>query len=211
MKLKWFCLKKKGAINQSEHAPPSEESRPEEEPSIPVVSIVPLDELPPKNEKTTEKASRKQAPASPANWWAAIGVGVIVLFLSIVINIGILAALNGGLRYVSVSEFVVARQEVDSIGDRLQGIRSNLGSLQERLDNLQGLSGRMDNLESNQKDLQNQLAESMNEIKQVQSNVEDISKEIEQLSDQVQEAQKRAVLFEDFVSGLRKLLETLQP
>jgi len=198
-------------MSQSEHAPPNKESQTTEETSGQVVSIVPLAELPPKNEKSTEKASKNQEPASSISWWIALIVGMIVLCLSIVINIGILTALNGGLRYVSLSEFVIARQEVDSINDRLQEVRSDLGSLQERLDNLQGLSGRMDSLASNQKDLMNQLAESRNEVKQVQSNIEDISQKIKQLSDQVQETQKQAALFMDFVSGLRKLLETLQP
>jgi len=198
-------------MSQSEHAPPFKESQTLEEPSGQVVSIVPLAELPPKNEKSTEKESKDQVTASSASWWIALIVGVIVLCLSIVINIGVLTALNGGLRYVSLSDFVIARQEVDSINERLQEVRSDLGSLQERLDNLQGLSGRMDSLESNRIDLMNQLAESKNEVKQVQSNIEDVSLKVKQLSDQVQETQKQATLFKDFVLGLRKLLETLQP
>lgn len=198
-------------LGNSEHAPPDQEEKIAERPVDQVVSIVPFAEVPPKSEKPREKTPKDQPISKTYVWWVAASLGAFVLLLSVLLNFAVLAAVNHGWRYVSPSDLMVVQREMETAKEQMQGVRGELGALHERLDALQGISGRIDTLESAQKELKDQLVKSIDDVQKAQDKVDDLGRRIDQLADQVDEARKQAGRFEGFFTGLKELLDTIQP
>ena len=173
------------------------------------VSIIPFKEPPSKSDKPSERSPKPKNTSHANVWWLAVGTGFVVLLLSLFINLGILANINSGLRFVTPAEYNNLQREVENTNTQVQGLRSDADSLRKRMDNLQGLSGRMDSIETSHKELQGQLARSADDVQRTKQNIDDLSNQINELQIKVEEAQKQAILFDSFFTGLKDLLAKL--
>ncbi|PKO12369.1 MAG: hypothetical protein CVU39_24380 [Chloroflexi bacterium HGW-Chloroflexi-10] len=91
-----------------------------------------------------------------------IGVVLLTAFLTMMITIlltlGILAAVNGGLQYASFDNAAQMQANISRLSDRSETMHTDLEGLRSRLDALETVAGRVSVLELSTKEIQNNLS-----------------------------------------------------
>jgi DNA repair exonuclease SbcCD ATPase subunit len=142
---------------------------------------------------------------SNANLITLLIACLATLVLTILLTIGLMGAINGGLRYASQAEFSALNRQAAASASQLELLEKNTESIRARLDALESMSGRMKLIEEENTAIRKQLEESSRQVEEVRTQMEQIRADIESL-------QSSSNFFDRIISGLRTLLnETTRP
>jgi hypothetical protein len=145
-------------------------------------------------------ASRTQKTVSLGQAiWLSLASGALSFLLSIAVILGLLYAINGGLRYASSDEYQSQQQQIDGLESQVTALEQDLQSLRTRMDNLEGLSGRVTTVEGRTQQIRDQLDEALGQM-------DDLNKKVSKLNSQIDDLQVVADRFQNFLDGLRELL-----
>jgi competence ComEA-like helix-hairpin-helix protein len=190
-----------------EEAPEIETSEPAPESSS-AVKVFPVPEgqtpapqeefTPPPAQPAAGKAQPKAVTRSQA-LWMAIGTGFLSLVLAFVLSLGVLAAINGGLRFVSPADLNALSRKVDGVTSQTQILQQDLDGLRGRVNNLEGLSGRVSTVEGQTKQLRSDLDAASQQVQQINQQMTQVSSDIKSL-------QTQTGRFQGFLDGLKSLL-----
>lgn len=138
-----------------------------------------------------------------ALWWGA-GLGIFVLILAVIFSLGVLNIVNNTLSYAPASQVRALDDRAARLSDQIEILDGDLVSLRARLDAMESLSGRVAGLEEESQALRRDL-------QQVQAQTEALQSRSEELSRQVAELEKSSAVFQNFLDGLRRLLNENTP
>ncbi len=150
-------------------------------------------------------AAQSRAVTRSQALWMAIGTGFLAFVLAFVLSLGVLAAINGGLRFVSPADLNALGRKVDGVTTQTQILQQDLDGLRGRVDNLEGLSGRMSTVEGQAKQLRTDLDAASQQVQQ-------INQQMTQVSSDIKDLQSQTGRFQGFLDGLKSLLnQVTQP
>lgn len=174
-----------------EEAPEPAETEPEPGPKV----IIPESE--PVVTNQPRYASRSDA------FWISFGSSFLAFILAIGLTLGALALINNGLRYVSPAQLSSVSRQVDGLSSQASILQQDLDGLRTRVDNLEGLSGRVSTVEQTAKTLRSDLDAASTQVEQ-------LNQSISGLQTDVTELKSVSDKFQNFLDGLRELLNNGQ-
>jgi competence ComEA-like helix-hairpin-helix protein len=151
------------------------------------------------NVQPTASAAQPAAVTRSQAWWMAIGTGFLSLILALILSLGVLAAINGGLRFVSPADLNALGRKVDGVTTQTQLLQQDLDGLRTRVNNLEGLSGRVSSVEGQAKQLRTDLDAASQQVQQ-------INQQMTQVSSDIKDLQTQTGRFQGFLDGLKSLL-----
>ncbi len=167
---------------------------------------VPEGQTPGPQAEFTPPPVQPAAPATPSRavtrsqaLWMAVGTGFLALVLAFVLSLGVLAAINGGLRFVSPADLNALGRKVDGVTTQTQLLQQDLDGLRGRVNNLEGLSGRVGAVEGQAKQLRTDLDAASQQVQQ-------INQQMTQASSDIKDLQSQTGRFQGFLDGLKSLL-----
>jgi competence protein ComEA len=131
--------------------------------------------------------------------WIGVALAILVLALSLVFNLGTLSMVNGTLNYASASEVRELNARAEALATRVQVLEGDIEILQGRMNTFEALSGRITTLERNNENLRSDLATATGEL-------ETLREQSNEYSSQIKELENRNNVFQNFLDGLRRLL-----
>lgn len=168
-------------------------------------TVGPQAEFAPPPVQPSASAAQPIAVTRSQAWWMAIGTGFLALVLAFILSLGVLAAINGGLRFVSPAELNALGRKVDGVTTQTQILQQDLDGLRTRVNNLEGLSGRVSSVEGQAKQLRTDLDAASQQIQQ-------INQQMTQVSSDIKDLQTQTGRFQGFLDGLKSLLnQVTQP
>jgi len=153
--------------------------------------------LPEKHQRPREKSINRAEML-----WLMVGVGILAMIFSILINLAILAGINGTLDFNRLSAIQQLDADLDLLTANLETLDSDLEMLEQRVKPLEGLSGRMTTVEE-------QVGTLQGDMEQALSTVEGMQTELQRLSDETTRLTGRVGMFDSFLEGLNRLLGEL--
>jgi competence ComEA-like helix-hairpin-helix protein len=153
----------------------------------------------------TELVSKQQPRyASRADaFWISLGSSFLAFILAISLTMGTMALINNGLRYVSPAQLGSVSRQVDGLSTRASILQQDMDGLRSRVDNLEGLSGRVSTVEQSAEQLRSDLDGAAVQIEQLNQNVSGLQTEVTELKNVSDR-------FQNFLNGLRELLNNEQ-
>jgi competence ComEA-like helix-hairpin-helix protein len=137
--------------------------------------------------------------------WMAVGTGFLALVMAFILSLGVLAIINGGLRFVSPADLNALGHKVDGVTTQTQLLQQDLDGLRSRVNNLEGLSGRVSTVEGQVKQLRTDLDDASQQVQQ-------INQQLTQVSSDIKDLQTQTGRFQGFLDGLKSLLnQVMQP
>lgn len=134
--------------------------------------------------------------------WLALGAGLLSFLLSLAVALGILAAINGSLRFATPQDVREISRQVSGINDQVGTVQGDLDGLRVRLDNLETIGGRVVELE--------ELAAGLEaDLSQTESDLETLANQSETLASEVDSLQEESDSVMGFLEGMRTLLDDL--
>jgi prefoldin subunit 5 len=204
----------------------AEETRPpgtEEEKAQPVEAEV--EEVAPAEDIVAWSAVSAPQPARRSRvWGAAAAVGLVVLVLSLALNLGILASINGGqLQFASPADLAATGVRVDGLEARAGELSQEIQGLRTRLDNVEAFGGRIDSLEGTAQGFRADLDDATAQVGSLSGELDSLDSEIAGLSQDLADFQTSVSALESdvqalhdqnartetFLGGLRDLLNQL--
>jgi prefoldin subunit 5 len=154
-------------------------------------------------------APQPEAAPLPANlatrgqsFWMAVGMGLLALVLALAIGLGVLASLNGGLEYATPADVAGISRQVDGVQAQAEILQGDLTGLRARVDNLETLGGRVSEIEQATTELQSGLDAAATHLDELQQQANGLNSQVEELQTQSNRVQ-------NFLDGMRNLLNTL--
>ena len=176
------------------------------EPALEGQTPGPQEEFVPPPSQPTSSTAQPRAVTRGQALWMAIGTGFLALVLAFALSLGVLAAINGGLRFVSPADLNTLSRKVDGVSSQTQILQQDLDGLRGRVNNLEGLSGRVNSVEGQTKQLRSDLDAASQQLQQ-------INQQMTQVSGDIKDLQTQTGQFQGFLDGLKSLLNqvTTQP
>ena len=140
----------------------------------------------------------------------AAGSSLLTLILAIAITLGILAAINGDVRYVRPADLAQVQRQLDSVNTQAGILQNDLQGVRTRIDNLEALSGRVSTVEKTTQNLQNEIDAAQNQLDGVDQKLTGLATQVVTVQGDVQQLQQDATRFNTFLDGLVQLLGNLQ-
>jgi methyl-accepting chemotaxis protein len=144
-----------------------------------------------------------------------LGGSLVSLILGVLITLGILAIINGSLRYrteqQAVNTTAALQSRLDAVGTQIEDANTEITGLRTRLNAVEALSGRVSTLETDTADLQTELADTTESVNSVISQLGDITDEMSQITEELTALQESTNLFQNFLQQLQGLLNGLFP
>ncbi len=175
----------------------------EKEPALKTEELPDVDSQPARETKIPVEKHPKRTVSRGEVWLMVIGSGALAFILALVLSLGVLAGINGGLRFVRPVELTQLSQRVDGLNAQTKTLQQDIQGLQTRIDNLEALSGRVSAVEQQSKQLKA-------EVDKTNSQVETLNSKVSELSTNVQTLQNQVGVFQTFLNGLRDLLDGLK-
>ncbi|HUN23763.1 MAG TPA: hypothetical protein PK299_11585 [Anaerolineales bacterium] len=150
---------------------------------------------------------------SGLGWLGQLVAAVVSAVCGAVLALAVLAALNGGSLFLNQQPQVAALQvEVASLRQQLESQSAELETMRQRLDAFGGLMGRVRTAEEALASLQASFAELANAQQALSLEQKDMQSQLLTMNAQLETAQTAITRFENFLVGLRDLLQTsLEP
>lgn len=144
-----------------------------------------------------------------------LGGSLVSLILGVLLTLGILALVNGSLRYRTEQQaqntFAGLQDRLEIVDSRLEDTSEDITGLRTRLDAMEALSGRVGTLEDETANLQDELAETAGNLDEAVTQLSGISEEVESITTEMAEIRESTSRFSDFLQQLRSLLDGLFP
>jgi len=136
-------------------------------------------------------------------FWISFGSSFLAFILAIGLTLGALALINNGLRFVSPAQLGSVSRQVDGLSSQVSILQQDLDGLRTRVDNLEGLSGRVSTVEQAAKQLRGDLDAASTQVEQLDQNVSSLQTDVTELK-------SVSGRFQNFLDGLRELLNNEQ-
>ncbi len=177
------------APSEVDSAPPEGESdslepdsAPEAE-SRPNVSIIPLEnETEEPSSPSEERVSLRQTAL------IAVASSFFAFVLAVALTLGILAGVNGGLRFANPSQLQALNRQIEGLNAQADILVQDVEGLRTRIGNLESFGERVDQLETE---------------------VSDIAEQTETLASELETLQAETEQHQSFFEGLNELLDSL--
>ncbi|MBN1667207.1 MAG: helix-hairpin-helix domain-containing protein [Anaerolineales bacterium] len=181
-----------------------EEQTPEERAIIPV----------PTDPEAQSKQPAKPKPVTRSELALITFIACLITFiLAVTLSLGILTAVNDGLRYATPGQMTNISQQIDGIRIQSDLLSTDMSSLKERVatleDNLDSLESGLSNTNDQVETLSDELDALGMDIETLTTQAESLSSEINTLGTQVEELKNQNSNFQTFLEGLRDLLNNL--
>jgi outer membrane murein-binding lipoprotein Lpp len=170
---------------ETETTPPTEASVPSSEPDEP-----------------------KMISRSAALWLAAGGM-VVSFILAVVFSLGILAIVNGGLRFARPAQMETVASQVNDLNAQTISIQREVDNLTTRINTLEGLDARVVTIEKDTQLLQDDVKSATTALSSLDSQVGELRVQVVAVESQIQELDNKTARFQRFLDGLRELLGIL--
>ncbi len=171
-------------------------------------AALPPVEIPP--EAAIAKESFTSKPASRGDVVLIATISALLAFaLALGLSLGLLSALNGGLRYTTPAQTAALARQIDDVGAQANLLSQDLESLGMRLDSLETLSGRVAAVEENADQLQDEVAAASEQLGALSEQAESMATQLADLAEQTEALQNQTTIFQQFLDGLRELLLSL--
>lgn len=196
----------------------SEETIEDESAGIPesIESTSPADDLAPEPPPAPTKApapattpAQTQGYAGGDLLWVAMGSSLVTLILAVLLTLGLLAAINGGLRYTRPAELAALESQLGGVQLQAEAMRGDLEGLRGRLDNLEGLSGRVTSVEQVTVGLQEQVQAARSDVDALSEDVTLLGDQLSAMQVAIDSIEAATSRFTTFLQGLADLLNGL--
>jgi DNA uptake protein ComE-like DNA-binding protein len=168
-------------------------------------AALPPAEMPPSTVITKESFTNRPASRGDVVLIAAISA-LLAFALALGLSLGLLSALNGGLRYTTSAQAAALSQQIDDVGAQANILSQDLDGLRTRLDSLETLSGRVDALEESADQMQGEVAAASEQLGALSQQAESMATQLADLAEQTEALKNQALVFQQFLNGLRELL-----
>ncbi len=197
------------AIEAAEEEPPAAEevaSSAEAEPSPQAGPSPDSGEVaePPETAPPPEVPTRPTPEPGTSPWGMALISGALSFLLAVIVTLGVLGALNGGLRYASPEEMQALAQQTTQINHQMAQLDERLQAMDRRLSRVEHLAQQVDDLNAQVTALQDDLKGAQQQLAEAQQQMETLHATMTSMQDQVS-------MFQRFLDGLRDLLGQVQP
>src|SRR3990170_1393074 len=158
-----------------------------------------LEEIPSPREASRPSIKKSKDPNSRGEVWLIAAISATLTFiLALAASMGVIAGINGGLRFVRPIEIVQVSQSVMGLDARIETLLQDIDGLNSRLDNLEALSGRIRAVEKEAMSLRVEMDEAA-------SQVETIDSQVDNLAERLKTMELQSNLFQSFLDGLHDL------
>jgi competence protein ComEA len=162
----------------------------------------PSNEPQPKTENgTKEKESTPEYLTRSQARWMAFNSGLFAFVLAVALSLGLIASLNGGLRFASASQAGDFAFQLEGLKSQAETISGDVTGLRTRMDNLETLGGRVSSLEEASGDLEG-------ELNALSENLDGFNQQVESLVSKVTGLQEDSTKYQSFLDGLYELLKS---
>lgn len=152
-------------------------------------------------EQFSERVMQRFQVPSQVVWFVLIA-GAISVVLSVILSLTFLAGINRTLNFGRHATVRQIRSDISLMETTLNGLESDLASLDQRLQAVEGLSGRMATVEADFDLIKEDVGEAITVVDQLSQEVSGISEQVSGMADKVN-------LIDGFLEGLRALLSDL--
>jgi hypothetical protein len=177
------------------------------------------DEHPALPQATTDITLERRRPVvtrSYVGWLIAVS-GLFVLVLSLLLNLGILAALNNNqLQFVSPAQISGLAVRIEGMEARADGLGQEVDGLRTRLSNLEAMGERMSAVELAAGALRTEVDAAATEVADLSTQVNTVeddlltaSEQLDDLKTEVGMLQTQSGRFQTFLDGLQALMDSL--
>jgi competence ComEA-like helix-hairpin-helix protein len=136
--------------------------------------------------------------------------GLITIFLTVVITLGILSSFNNGrLTFASPYQIAVLQTKVENLSSQAEVLAADIDGLRTRMDNLESLSGQVSDMETEFSSLQEEIVDLQAIVAANQEDYDLLVAKIEVVNEDINELTAQNEQFDSFLEGLRNLLENL--
>jgi prefoldin subunit 5 len=186
------------------------------------LEAVPSDERQVTEETTPLEETEAQQPPEPpapapastepkmitrtAALWLALGGMLVSFILAVVFSLGILAIVNGGLRYARPAQVEGLSSQFASLNAQTASVQREVDNLTVRVNNLEGLDARVAIVEKDAQLLQDDVNAASAALSNLDGQVRDLHGQIAAVGSQIDELNTRTARFQRFLDGLRELL-----
>jgi len=140
-----------------------------------------------------EKTPSRPRPVTQGQALIMVAFGSFTAFiLALVFSLGIIASINGGLRFASPDQVAALDRQVDGLNSQVEILTQDIESLRLRITNLEGFSGRIGDLEAETKQLTVDMADTVDIVADMSAQIDDIF--------------SQTARFQAFLNGLSELL-----
>jgi hypothetical protein len=158
-----------------------------------------------KPEKAVISARETKGRKSFSRWqtiWLVLAAGVFTFVFSLLVNLALLAGINGTLNFNRLSAVRQLENNLIMLEGDLEDLSASIEALDQRLTPLEGLTGRMVTVEGQMEALLGDVGDALATVELMQSDLDQLSEETARLSGRVDR-------FDTFIDGLRQLLAEL--
>jgi prefoldin subunit 5 len=186
------------------------------------LEAVPSDERQVTEETTPLEETEAQQPPEPpapapastepkmitrtAALWLALGGMLVSFILAVVFSLGILAIVNGGLRYARPAQVEGLSSQFASLNAQTASVQREVDNLTVRVNNLEGLDARVAIVEKDAQLLQDDVNAASAALSNLDGQVRDLHGQVAAVGSQIDELNTRTARFQRFLDGLRELL-----
>lgn len=168
-------------------------------------------------EKATTATTRPPSGPKMITRSAAFGLVVGGMFLSfilaVVFSLGVLAIVNGGMRFASSSQVEGLTRQLNGLSVQADSIQREIDGLVGRVSALEGLDTRLGAVEKESQLIQQDVQTVTGTVTRLESQADEletqvvtIEGQVATLEGQVNELESRTTLFQRFLDGLQELL-----
>ena len=152
----------------------------------------------PVSQPTPDHARAKPLTRRELLAWVAATI-LVTTIVSVLLTLGILSMINGSLTSITPAQFNNLNRQVITLNSQTKTLATDLDGLRARLDTLDSLSGRINTVEKDTQAIHSQLDESAKQVSKIQDQMTSVAASIQTL-------QKSSQTFQDFLMGLKILL-----
>jgi prefoldin subunit 5 len=200
---------------ESKVSPPEMEAQLEGEPPKSQVEI-PVEEVVTTPEKTAPPVTPPTKPGPKLATrsqllWVSFASGLLAFVFAVALLFGILAGINGGLRFATPAQVQGISRELNVLSSQFGILQGDMEGLRTRMDNLEGLSGRVDQVEELSALLASDLGDLSDQVGRLNQQIVEVETQIGELENQVGLLEEQNARYQDFFNGLKDLIEILFP
>lgn len=137
-------------------------------------------------EKVEEKKEQDWVTRSQLTW-SVIAAVVGSVLLTVALTLGIMAFINGDLRYATWNDALHLSNQITVLTERNNDLQSELDNMRKRVDALETIAGRVSVLEETTQTLQEDLSETQDQVSNLEESIAAVQEDIQLLQGKVSE------------------------
>jgi len=160
----------------------------------PVIEEVDFETVPEQDENPQEGQPKPAQEEKSSEWvtrsqllWSVVAAVVGSVLLTVALTLGIMAFINGDLRYATWNDAVHLSNQITVLTERNNDLQTELDNMRKRVDALETIAGRVAVLEETTQTLQEDLGQTQELVSSLEESVSAIQEDIQTLQGKVSE------------------------